>query len=168
MTPRALIAAFAVLTLGGCMVGPDYVRPPTMVPAKYPDEIVPGPTAAPAAPEAIRADWWTLYNDGTLEGLVATALSDNLDIAFAVARIEEADANLREANAALFPEIDLGAVGARSQSSGAVTTPVPIRLNTDFAWRFRRPSRSTSGDGCGAWSRVCARKRWRRTTPRMW
>jgi outer membrane protein, multidrug efflux system len=131
MRVRTLVTAFSLL-LSACMVGPDYERPQTPLPAKFPDEIVPGPSAAPAAPETIRADWWVLYNDATLEGLVATALSDNLDVAFAVARIEEADANLREANASLFPEIDLGAAGARSKSSGAVTTPVPIQLNTDF------------------------------------
>ena len=67
----------------------------------------------------------------TLDRLVATALADNVDVALAVARIEEADAQLREVNAALFPEIDLGAVAARSRSSGAVTTPAPIRLTND-------------------------------------
>jgi outer membrane protein, multidrug efflux system len=129
MNLRALIATITVaaLPLAGCMVGPDYQRPQTPLPAKYPDD-----AAASATPAPIRADWWTLYNDATLEVLVATALTDNLDVAFAVARIEEADANLREANASLFPEIDLATVGARSESSGAVTTPVPIRLNTDF------------------------------------
>ena len=110
------------------MVGPDYERPQTPLPATYPDE-----PAASAAPAPIRADWWTLYNDPTLNSLVATALSDNLDVAFAVARIEEADADLVEANASLFPEIDLrGRRRARSRSSGSVTTPVPIRLSNDL------------------------------------
>jgi len=129
MNPRALIVTVAALLVSGCMVGPDYQRPQTPLPATYPDAAA---ASTIPAPPSIRPDWWTLYNDATLEGLVATALSDNLDVAFAVARIEEADANLREVNASLFPEIDLGAVGARSRSSGAVTTPVPIQLNTDF------------------------------------
>jgi multidrug efflux system outer membrane protein len=129
MNPRPLLCALTALALAGCMVGPDYERPQTPLPAKFPDDSAAGTTAA-AAP--IQADWWTLYHDPTLDSLLASALSDNLDVVFAVARIEEADADLREANASLFPEVDLGAVGARSRSSGAVTTPVPISVSTDF------------------------------------
>ena len=130
MISRRLFFAVVGLALGGCMVGPDYQRPQTPLPTSYPD--APGPSSGASAAAAVRADWWTLYDDALLNSLVATALSDNLDVVFAVARIEEADADLREANAALFPEIDLDAVGARSRSSGAVTTPVPIRLTNDF------------------------------------
>ena len=87
-------------------------------------------TAATAA-ATIRADWWTLYRDRLLDELVAAALADNVDIAIAVARVEEADAQLREANAALFPEFDLLGAAARARSSGTVTTPVPIRITND-------------------------------------
>ncbi len=73
-----------------------------------------------------------LYDDPTLTRLVAKALADNLDVAYAVARIEEADADLREVNASLFPEIDLGGLGARSRSSGSVTSPTPIRITNDL------------------------------------
>jgi outer membrane protein, multidrug efflux system len=127
MIRRWSIWGLACLALAGCMVGPDYERPQTPLPATYPDE-----PAAIAAPAPIRADWWTLYNDSTLNSLVATALSDNLDVAFAVARVEEMDADLVEANAALFPEIDLLGAAARSRSSGSVTTPVPIRMSNDL------------------------------------
>lgn len=129
MSPRQLICALAAAALAGCMVGPDYLRPQTPLPEAYPD----APRVEPAAvPPPVRADWWLLFDDATLNRLVTTALSDNLDVAFAVARIEEADANLREANAALFPEIDIAALGARSRSSGTVTTPAPILLNSDL------------------------------------
>ncbi len=123
----AMIAA-ASLTLAACMVGPDYQRPQTPLPGTYPDPIAPDTST----PVTIRSDWWTLYDDATLNGLVATALTDNLDVAFAVARIEEADADLIEAKASLFPEIDLAALGARSQSSGNIASPSPVRLSNDF------------------------------------
>jgi multidrug efflux system outer membrane protein len=118
------------LALAGCMVGPDYQRPQTALPTTYAD--APAAQANAATTPAIRTDWWTLYEDRTLDELVATALSDNLDVAAAVARIEEFDADLREANAALFPEIDLGASGARSRSSGAVAAPQSIRVSNDL------------------------------------
>jgi outer membrane protein, multidrug efflux system len=123
----AMIAAL-LGPLAACMVGPDYQRPQTGVPGSYPDQAAPDASA----PAPIRVDWWTLYDDPTLNSLVATALTDNLDVAFAVARIEEADADLREANASLFPEIDLAALGARSRNSGNVASPSPVRTSTDF------------------------------------
>jgi multidrug efflux system outer membrane protein len=124
------LAIAVALTLAGCMVGPDYQRPQTTLPTTYADAPVAEANAATAA--AIRVDWWTLYDDRMLNDLVAAALSDNLDVAAAVARIEEFDADLREANAALFPEIDLGATAARSRSSGAVAAPQSIRVSNDF------------------------------------
>jgi multidrug efflux system outer membrane protein len=102
------------------MVGPDYDRPLTELPASYSGEQ--SPATEPAAP--IRNDWWTLYNDPILNELIAAALERNADIRLAVARIEEADANLREAGAAFLPEIDLNAGANRSRSS--ITTAVPI------------------------------------------
>jgi multidrug efflux system outer membrane protein len=121
-----LAAGLLALTLAGCMVGPDYERPAPAVPAAYPDAVPAGSTTP------IRADWWTLYDDPTLTRLVAQALSDNLDVASAVARIEEADADLREVNASLFPEIDLGGVGARSRSSRSIAAPTSVRVTNDL------------------------------------
>jgi efflux transporter, outer membrane factor (OMF) lipoprotein, NodT family len=126
---RRLVTAVA-LALAGCMVGPDYQRPQTTLPTAY--AYAPAAATRAAATPAVRADWWMLYGDRTLDDLVATALSDNLDVAAAVARIEEFDADLREANAALFPEIDLAGSAVRSRSSGAVAAPQSIRVSTDL------------------------------------
>ena len=126
---RFLVTAVA-LALAGCMAGPDYRRAQTTLPTGYAG--APAAESAGAAAPALRADWWTLYGDRTLDDLVAAALSDNLDVAAAVARIEEFDADLREANAALFPEIDLGGTAARSRSSGAVAAPQSIRVSSDL------------------------------------
>ena len=128
MIRRSLLCAVLASALAGCMVGPDYERPQTPVPPTYAD----APPADAAAATPIRADWWTLYDDPTLNNLVDTALSDNLDVAFAVARIEEMDADLVEANAALFPEFDVLGAAARSRSSGTITTPAPTRLSNDL------------------------------------
>src|SRR4029077_13252206 len=100
--PAVLCAA---LLVGACAaVGPDYERPATGLPGAYPD----APADLPAA-AAVPAEWWKLYRDPKLDELVANSLERNADVRFAVARIEEADANLREVRAALLPEIDLGA-----------------------------------------------------------
>ena len=127
MYRRALMVF--TFALSGCMLGPDYQRPQTPLPTAYTD----APTvSATATSMTMGADWWRLYDDPILNDLVATAISENLDVVAAVARIEEFDADLREAKAALFPEIDLGGVAARSRSSRAVASPATIALGNDL------------------------------------
>lgn len=145
MKIRACILVLAALA--GCApVGPDYQRPSYDLPQTFP-----GATSAPGG--EVRADWWTLYGDAKLNELVALALERNSDIRLAVARIEEADANLREANAAFLPQVDLNAVPTRSRISSTQATPLPgtvpavrnnVRLTAstsfelDFWGRLRR------------------------------
>jgi len=150
MTRRLVPALAAAALLAGCMVGPDYERPTMELPAAYP-----GANAAPAQASAeaqVPADWWKLYNDPLLDDLVASALERNADIRQAVARIEESDANLREANAAFLPEIDAQGNAGRSRASTttglippgipSIRTDIRLALTTafelDFWGRLRR------------------------------
>ena len=116
MSPRA--CAVVCAALAGCAVGPDYERPATDLPGVFTEPEVGG---APT----VRGDWWKLYGDPILDELVATALERNADIRLAVARIEEADANMRVANAAFLPEIDLGGSANRTRFSSATAVPLP-------------------------------------------
>jgi outer membrane protein, multidrug efflux system len=122
---RVISLCVAVL-LGGCMVGPDYRRPPVDVPATYPD----APNDAAITPVA--PDWWTLYQDPTLNNLVGTALANNVDIHIAVARIDQADATVRQVDAALFPEFDLGGAASRTRSNPALITAGSAPISNDF------------------------------------
>ena len=119
MTPRPLVA-LGVLALGACMVGPDYERPAMPLPGAFA-----GPSAAVAAgtTDSVPAEWWRLFDDPTLDDLVATALANNTDIVQAVARIEQADANVRVVNAALFPQLNLGGTASRTAYSSKVVAP---------------------------------------------
>jgi multidrug efflux system outer membrane protein len=60
-----------------------------------------------------------------LTGLVEVALQDNLAIAAAVARIDQADAAARIASSALWPSISLGATAQRTQIPGTRTSATP-------------------------------------------
>ncbi|TMH38908.1 MAG: efflux transporter outer membrane subunit [Betaproteobacteria bacterium] len=115
VSARKLSFACALL-LAGCAVGPDYERPAMELPAAYPEQDI--------GAAALRPDWWKLYNDPKLDELVASTLERNADIRLAVARIEEADANLRAARAAFLPEIDL--TGAANRQGVSTRTAVPI------------------------------------------
>ena len=99
--------------------------------------------------------------------LVAAALVDNTDLRIAVARIEEAERDLREVDAALFPEVDLRRHRTRSRVEHAVAPPpsgVPLRCATTCALPCRPRSRSISGAACAARPRRRARKRSARAT----
>jgi multidrug efflux system outer membrane protein len=144
---RLVAQVLALALLAGCApVGPDYQRPSYELPQAFPG-------SAPTPGASVRADWWTLYGDARLNELVSLALERNSDIRIAVARIEEADANLREANATFLPQIDLNAVPTRSRISATQAAPPPgtvpavrsnVRLTAstsfelDFWGRLRR------------------------------
>jgi len=106
-----------LLLLAGCIkVGPDYTRPDVVaLPATYPAESAPGEAVVPA-------DWWQLYSDATLNDLVASARKANADIRLAAARVQEAEAVLREARAALWPDVGAGYNFSRSRVS---TSSIP-------------------------------------------
>ncbi len=144
-----------IVLLTGCAVGPDYKRPNMALPAAFPDTT--HSTGVTGEQSALSSDWWTLYGDATLNGLVAAALLNNTDLRRAVARIEEAQAVLDQAGAALFPEIDLEASSDRSRISTLNAQPIfsgqpvistsnRLALSTsfelDFWGKLRRASES--------------------------
>ncbi|WP_430432724.1 efflux transporter outer membrane subunit [Methyloversatilis sp.] len=152
-TPLALTCA---ALLSGCMVGPDYVRPTVDLPAQY-------APAQDAAPVAVARGWWKQFNDDTLNALIERALADNADVQRAAARIEQADALLREAGAALFPDVGLEAGASRSRISG-VGAPIPAgaplyrnsfqtaistSFELDFWGKLRRASEAARAQALG-------------------
>jgi multidrug efflux system outer membrane protein len=110
-----IVSCLLALALGGCMmVGPDFRRPEVDLPQSYS-----GAASDTGATIAVPANWWQLYGDATLDKLVIAGLQRNVDVRRAVARIEEAEAVVREANAAtLFPQIDADIAAGRSRAIG--------------------------------------------------
>lgn len=105
--------------LGGCFVGVD--RPDAGI--EIPPAYTSGPRNADAALPSV--DWWRGFRSKQLTDLIEESLTSNLDIAAAVARIVQADANARVSGAALLPVVGLDGSFTRSrssQSSGTTTT----------------------------------------------
>ena len=116
-----VLCATVAFNFAGCApVGPDYRRPVIDLPAAYPEA-----AAGSRVMQNLPAKWWTLYGDASLNELVAAALANNVDVRIAVAKLEEADAALREANATLFPQVDLAANSSRARSSALNAQPIP-------------------------------------------
>jgi multidrug efflux system outer membrane protein len=134
-------AILAALMLSGCMVGPDYKRPDAQLPVTFAE---PASQATPA----IAAQWWTLYRDPLLDQLIAQGLERNADVRLAVARVEEAEAALREAQATVFFPLVQGNAGAsrsRTLQFGTANN-FSLGLSTSFEvdlWgRLRRAERA--------------------------
>lgn len=88
------------LLLAGCSVGPDY-RPPAIT---VPDQFAHGESGIGAS-NAVLANWWTGFGDPQLSELINRALTQNLDVQTAAARIREARAREIVAGAATQPQI---------------------------------------------------------------
>jgi multidrug efflux system outer membrane protein len=156
MTPSRLLPI--ALLLGACTtLGPDYKRPAVELPAQYPE-------AAPAEGPALAADWWRLYSDATLDELVASAQKTNADLRLAAARVQEAEGVLREARAALFPDLTAGYSASRSRVSmtqvpppqpGSILRPshqllASTNFEVDFWGRFARGSEAARANLLGS------------------
>jgi multidrug efflux system outer membrane protein len=97
---------------GACMVGPDYVRPSVEQPARFKSQAV--SELGPPIP----AEWWQLYREPELEGLIATANESNQTLRQAVARVDEARALARVAGSYLYPTISNDPSFSRTRYSG--------------------------------------------------
>jgi multidrug efflux system outer membrane protein len=117
---RTTFFAVLVLSITGCTsVGPDYQRPGVELPQNY-------PAAQAAHAGDLGEEWWKLYSDATLDELVAAARKSNVDLRLAAARVREAEALAREADAAFLPEVTAGASGTRSRvSTRIIPAPQP-------------------------------------------
>jgi NodT family efflux transporter outer membrane factor (OMF) lipoprotein len=92
-----------------------------------PDASLPPPErfreAAPksAPPIAAARDFSAKFGSKEPTGIVEQALDQNLDIAAAVARIDQADAQARVASAALWPSVTMNDFARRTRTPGTVT-----------------------------------------------
>jgi NodT family efflux transporter outer membrane factor (OMF) lipoprotein len=107
----------ACTVLVSCSVGPAYHRPDIPPPAQWHESAGAVP-ASDAASVSVwpAADWWHGFGSAKLDELIAEAQRNNDDLAGAIARVQEADAQARIAGAALLPSLDLGATATRERA----------------------------------------------------
>jgi NodT family efflux transporter outer membrane factor (OMF) lipoprotein len=123
-------ARFALLlALGGCTVGPDFVRPAAPTDTGY----TPEPLAAQTTSVKVRGgeaqhfladrdipgDWWTLFRSQPLNRLIDQALKANPDLDAAQAALRQAQENVYAEQGALFPQASLSFQATKERFSGA-------------------------------------------------
>jgi outer membrane protein, multidrug efflux system len=118
---RWLAALCVAGSSAGCILTQDLPDPALDVPRGY--KWAPAKYASEAAPTL---DWWRGFRSAELTGLMEEAQRVNLDIAAAVARFIQADAQARIAGAALLPNILGAGSEAYSRTSGSSASGLSI------------------------------------------
>ena len=150
---KTLLVCLSFTLISCKTVGPDYKRAETNLPETFSEK-----TTNSAADDVLK-QWWKHYQDAKLNELVALSLKNNTNIALVVARIEEADASMREVGASLYPQVDLSADAKRSKVTelgafptfgGAVRNNYSFGLSTsyeiDFWGKIKRAKESASAN----------------------
>src|SRR5690348_11169558 len=99
----------ATLGAAGCMVGPNYQRPPVTIPAAYRD-VAPATAAAEGA-DLADTQWFDVFKDDTLTALVRTAIERNFDIRIAAERVMQARERFRITGSQQYPTVGVSASG---------------------------------------------------------
>jgi multidrug efflux system outer membrane protein len=107
--------------LGGCTVGPDYVRPQIDAPQTFRYE-------EQDARELADTEWWKQFDDPVLDGLIDEALSGNKGMQIAAANVEAAAAILTQTRSGLFPQVGYQADGGRQRFSARNATPLSAAI----------------------------------------
>jgi NodT family efflux transporter outer membrane factor (OMF) lipoprotein len=149
-TRHAILTAALMLPFTACMVGPNFSTPAAPIAQNYLE------SGNPSVNSAHQDDkqWWTVFNDPTLDRLIHIAYQQNLTLMAAGTRVLEARAMLGVAIGELYPQTQqIGANVNYNQASAVDPASNPLHqlenywrasLGTQIAWevdfwgKFRR------------------------------
>lgn len=111
---RSPVLAFTLLALlCGCSMAPDYKRPAVQTNAAWKEGSVTAPSGT------IDPVWWAKFGSPTLNTLIEEGLRQNNDLQGAIARVEQARAQLQITGANALPTLDASA--STSNGRDAIT-----------------------------------------------
>jgi NodT family efflux transporter outer membrane factor (OMF) lipoprotein len=113
----AALLAVQSVGLTACNFAPTYRTPEAPAPAAFKEAGTDWQTAQPAD-AAPRGAWWQAFGDPQLDQLEHRLVDANQDLRAAVARYEQARAQVRVDRADLWPTLDIGAGLTRQRQSG--------------------------------------------------
>jgi multidrug efflux system outer membrane protein len=122
MKLRAIAVLIAAGWLASCTVGPNYQRPVVRIPQNF---RVPDPLPEPQAASLADLKWWEIFRDEKLQDLICAALTANYDLREAVARVEEARANVSVTRSNQFPQLGVSGDVQFNRLSRDGQTPLP-------------------------------------------
>ena len=108
----SIVAPLLLALLAGCSTAPTRSVAALALP-----EAFPSPNAEVAPTPSADSEFWRVLGDPVLDGLVQASLRANLDLAQAVARLDEARALARGAEGERWPGLRLGASASELRAS---------------------------------------------------
>jgi NodT family efflux transporter outer membrane factor (OMF) lipoprotein len=129
---RAIVAAVTavILSLTGCVAGPNYKRPSAPAPPAYkenggttatvpPPPDLPGGQWKPAQPgdQVLRGKWWEIYGDPALNALEEKVSLSNQSLKAAQQQYLQARAAVEQVRSNLYPTLNLGTSASRDKLS---------------------------------------------------
>jgi NodT family efflux transporter outer membrane factor (OMF) lipoprotein len=154
------LAGAAAFLLGGCMVGPKYVKPSVPLAPEYkeanPDAYKENANwhVAQPADAVTRGEWWKVFGDAELNTLEPQVAANNQNLKAADARFREARALIRFNHASLFPTVGtapfagglrestnrpyFSTTASRGNGVGDIQLPIDLNYEVDVWGRVRR------------------------------
>jgi NodT family efflux transporter outer membrane factor (OMF) lipoprotein len=123
--------------LGGCasLPFPAFDLSPTYKPTEFvvPDSWEGTSSFVKAKPsdDAVRPDWWKLYDDPVLNNLIEQGLAANPDLQAAAERFVQARNSMMKARSRYFPQIGFGFGGSNNRQSDHSLFRAPGEPNSD-------------------------------------
>ncbi|MES1974121.1 MAG: efflux transporter outer membrane subunit [Pseudomonadota bacterium] len=146
LSPLIIAAIGTPALLAGCAVGPAYAPPISSLPPTFQGSAA-VEARTPATETMDLVSWWRGFNDPLLTSLVERGLAQNLDLQQASARVVQARAALKSANAALLPSGQVS--GQAGENYQSLETPIG-RIGSAFP-QFERSSESYELDVGASW-----------------
>jgi NodT family efflux transporter outer membrane factor (OMF) lipoprotein len=155
MMVRTLAIGASVLALAACATGPNYSPKPIAPAAAAPFVMQQGSSVLSNAQPT--GNWWRLYDDPVLDGLVHDALASNTDLRVAVARLAKARASLREERGAREPQVGVSGgsqygrlpgpdVPGQDRNDVQVKVGLDVAYEVDLFGRVSRRIEAARGD----------------------
>jgi outer membrane protein, multidrug efflux system len=151
MKYSSIAVIIAAALLSSCTVGPNYVRPTVPVPQNF---RAPGPLPAPQAASLADLKWFEIFKDEQLQELTRTALVQNYDLRDAVARVEQARANLGITRSNQFPQANASGDIQFTRLSRDGTFPLPASFVTSQNRNFGEASLNLLSFEVDLWGRL--------------
>jgi multidrug efflux system outer membrane protein len=120
---RLISLSLLILTLTGCTVGPDYVRPTVETPPAW-------RLTDTEAQQTANTAWWQQLGDPVLNNLIASAIKENKDLMVATARVDQFAAQYGVIRADLYPQVGASAAFGQQQVTERSGNTLPKGYHT--------------------------------------
>jgi NodT family efflux transporter outer membrane factor (OMF) lipoprotein len=151
-----LAGSVGLALLAACATTSTKTTPETTVEAR--DRVrqmdAAGRWTRPDAATVVQPDWWQVFGDPQLSGLIQQAIADNIDLRILTYRIEQAELGVKSARQAGMPKFsaDIGGnasfqkLGGLSSHTREYTTGVNVSWEADLWGKLRQQRAATQGE----------------------